>query len=55
VAVEDAAQIGLALQRIAAEPDGYSRRACAFFDQCLDPRPAFQDVLRRLDGLRVTA
>jgi glycosyltransferase involved in cell wall biosynthesis len=55
VAVGDARQIGAALEQIEADADGYSRRACAFFDRCLDPRPAFGEVVRRLDGLRVVA
>lgn len=55
LAVPDASHVGAALATIAADPDGYARRACAFFDARLDPRPAFGDVLRRLEALRVRA
>jgi len=55
-AVEDASHVGQALAALAGDQaDRYSRRACAFFDQHLDPRPAFGEVVRRLAGLRVAA
>jgi glycosyltransferase involved in cell wall biosynthesis len=49
VAVEDAAEIGRALGRIAADYDGLSARACEFFEEHLDFRRAFGEVIRRVD------
>jgi hypothetical protein len=51
VAVENAGEIGRALDGIATEYDTFSRRACEFFDQRLDFRRAFGEVIRRVDAL----
>jgi hypothetical protein len=55
LAVRGASELPRALETVAANADGYSQRACAFFEQRLDPRGAFAEVIRRLDGLRVAA
>jgi glycosyltransferase involved in cell wall biosynthesis len=55
VAVEDAAGIGAALDQIAAGYAGFSAKACAFFDERLDFRRAFAEVVQRVDALRGVA
>jgi glycosyltransferase involved in cell wall biosynthesis len=55
LAVADASQLPTALDAVATDADGYAERACAFFEQQLDPRRAFGQVLSHLDGLRVAA
>jgi glycosyltransferase involved in cell wall biosynthesis len=52
IAVEDAAGIGPALDRIADGYAGYSAGACAFFEERLDFRRAFGEVVQRVDALR---
>jgi glycosyltransferase involved in cell wall biosynthesis len=51
VVVGDAADIGPALGRIAAEGEDMSRRACALFERELDVERAFDAVVRRLGAL----
>jgi hypothetical protein len=53
VAVETADGVGPALAHIEAHYDDYSAAACRFFEEQLDFRRAFQDVLRRIDALVV--
>ncbi|MBV9171782.1 MAG: hypothetical protein JOZ81_17055 [Chloroflexi bacterium] len=55
IAVEDAADVPEALDRIGAEYDCYSRNSCSFFDRELDSERAFEDVIARLRELRVAA
>jgi len=55
VAVDDAVGIGPALGRISDGYAGYSARACAFFEERLDFRRAFDEVVRRVDALRGAA
>ena len=52
VAVEDASGIGTALSRVSCDYDAFSARACAFFEERLDFRGAFAEVVRRVDALR---
>lgn len=52
VAVDHAGNIGAALDRIAANYDSHSARAVAFFDERLDFRAAFAEVVRRVDAPR---
>jgi len=52
VAVDDATQIGPALDRVASGYAGFSAGACAFFAEHLDFRQAFGEVVRRVDTLR---
>jgi hypothetical protein len=52
IAVEDATSIGPALDRVARSHAEFSRAACAFFEEHLDFRRAFGDVVRRVDALR---
>jgi glycosyltransferase involved in cell wall biosynthesis len=52
VAVEDASEIGTALSRIANDYDTLSAGACRFFEERLDFRRAFAEVVRRVDALR---
>jgi hypothetical protein len=52
IAVDDAALIAPALERIATGYTGFSTAACAFFGEHLDFRRAFGDVVRRVDALR---
>jgi glycosyltransferase involved in cell wall biosynthesis len=52
IAVSDAAGIGAALERVAASYAELSARACAFFDERLEFRRAFAEVVRRVDALR---
>jgi glycosyltransferase involved in cell wall biosynthesis len=51
VAVANAAEIGHALGRIEGEYETLGARACAFFDERLDFRRAFEEVIRRVAGL----
>ncbi|MDQ6671399.1 MAG: hypothetical protein M3069_11730 [Chloroflexota bacterium] len=51
VAVEDAAAIGPALDRISGGYADFSARACAFFEERLDFRRAFGEVVQRVDAL----
>jgi glycosyltransferase involved in cell wall biosynthesis len=51
VAVGDARGIADALERVSADYDAMSDRACAFFEEHLDVRRAFAEVVRRLDAL----
>jgi hypothetical protein len=51
-AVDDAASIGLALQRIEAAYDRYGVSALSFFDQHLDFNRAFDEVVRRVAALQ---
>jgi hypothetical protein len=51
VSVEAAPDIGPALADIARGYDGFSIRACAFFDEQLDFRRAFGEVIKRVDAL----
>jgi glycosyltransferase involved in cell wall biosynthesis len=51
ISVATAADIGAALQRISEEYDRYSASALRFFDETLDFKRAFAEVLRRLDRL----
>jgi len=55
VAVEGAAQIGHALDRIAKDYEMFSGNACAFFGERLDFGRAFADVIRRVDHLQGAA
>jgi glycosyltransferase involved in cell wall biosynthesis len=50
-AVPDASGIGPALERISERYSGFSAGACAFFDERLDFRRAFAEVVRRVDAL----
>jgi hypothetical protein len=50
-AVEDASQIGLALERITSRYDQFSESALEFFDQKLDFQRPFKDVIRRIESL----
>jgi hypothetical protein len=50
--VDNAAGIGLALEQIARGYTGFSANACAFFEEQLDFRRAFGEVVRRIDALR---
>lgn len=52
VAVSDAAEIGPALDRIATDYDTRSISAMQFFNERLDFRKAFAEVVRRVDALR---
>jgi glycosyltransferase involved in cell wall biosynthesis len=52
IAVDNASSIAPALDRIARGHAGFSSAACAFFEQHLDFRRAFGDVVRRVDALR---
>jgi hypothetical protein len=52
VAVAHARAIGDALRRLTADYEAMSGRACAFFEEQLDFRPAFAEVVRRVDALR---
>jgi glycosyltransferase involved in cell wall biosynthesis len=52
VAVDDGSSIGAALSRVAGDYGALSARACAFFDDRLDFRRAFTEVIRRVDALR---
>ena len=49
-AVDDASALGAALQRVAAEYDLMSARACAFFEDRLAFGSAFAEVVRRVDA-----
>src|SRR5919202_420801 len=49
VAVEDARGVGDALQRVSADHEAMSGRACAFFEEQLDFRRAFAEVVRRVE------
>jgi glycosyltransferase involved in cell wall biosynthesis len=51
VAVEDAGEIGPALDGIAAGYDTFSGRACDLFAEHLDFQRAFGEVIRRVDAL----
>ena len=51
VAVDDAAGIGPALDRITSGYAGFSAGACAFFEEHLDFRRAFGEVIQRVDAL----
>jgi glycosyltransferase involved in cell wall biosynthesis len=51
-AVDDAAGIAPALQRVADQYDRFSAAALAFFDDQLDFRGSFGDVVRRLECLQ---
>jgi glycosyltransferase involved in cell wall biosynthesis len=50
-AVDDASALGAALQRVAADYDVMSARACAFFEHRLAFGSAFAEVVRRVDAL----
>ena len=52
VAVEDASGIGAALERVSCDYDALSARACTFFEERLDFRRAFAEVVRRVDALQ---
>ena len=52
VAVSDARGIADALQRVSADHEAMSGRACAFFEEQLDFRRAFAEVVRRVEALR---
>ena len=52
IAVDDAAGIGTALNRIANSYAGFSAGACAFFEEHLDFRRAFGEVVERVDALQ---
>jgi hypothetical protein len=52
VALDDAQGIGAALDRIAGGYDALSANACQFFEERLDFRRAFAEVVRRVDALR---
>ena len=54
VAVEAATGVGQALAHIEAHYADYSTAACRFFEEQLDSRRAFQDVLHRIDALAVS-
>lgn len=51
LSVADAAGIAPALHRMAADYPTMSDSACAFFDEHLDFRRAFDEVIRRVDAL----
>jgi len=55
VAVDGAAQIGHALDRIAKDYEMFSGNACAFFGERLDFGRAFAEVVRRVDHLQGAA
>ena len=52
VAVEDASGISAALERVSCDYDALSARACTFFEERLDFRRAFAEVVRRVDALQ---
>jgi glycosyltransferase involved in cell wall biosynthesis len=54
-AVQDAAEIGPVLGRIAQDYDALSGNACAFFTEHLDFGRAFGEVIRRVDQLQGAA
>ncbi len=55
VSVAEAAGIPSALADIANDYEGLSSAACAFFDERLDFRHAFGEVIRRVDALKELA
>jgi hypothetical protein len=51
VAVQDASGVGAGLVKITADYEQFSQNALTFFDERLDFRCAFGEVLRRVDAL----
>ena len=52
IGVEDASEIGAALNRISADYPSFSSSATQLFDERLDFRQAFDEVVRRVEALR---